>query len=309
MRGVMTKLVPTTRSVLPSGVARATASVPMTSPAPGRLSTTTDAPCIAFICVASSRARISATAPGGAGTTILIVPVACDEPPGTTKRRQRAATAVARRTSCRVESFMAFPPLSPPRAHGWTLDIGTMISAHPARVVLGTDYTRHRCAKKRGVNLFGPSIDKAARESRRSQSGIGRRVARFCRTAPGVLSDGQCQHCMAHRWPTDASQGASERATHDNAMSEARYNALANSRALCHRACRRGMDWITLSWGGGGGCVIRRKTHHHDYWIRRRRRDRSLWPHARAIPGAEFARTAEPDRPQSTGRGRRGRAQ
>src|SRR4029077_15966992 len=55
---------------------------------------------------------------------------------------------------------------------------------------------------------------------------------------------------------------------HDNAMSEARHNALAKSRALCRRACAVGMDCIALSGGGRGGCVIVRNNDHEEYWGR-----------------------------------------
>jgi len=65
------------RSVPPSGAARATDSVPMIVPAPGRFSVTIATPCARPTCSASSRATMSPAPPGGSGTTILMLCVAC----------------------------------------------------------------------------------------------------------------------------------------------------------------------------------------------------------------------------------------
>ena len=58
----------TTRSVYPSGGAFAARSVPMTPPAPPRLSTTTCLPHRSPSCVAIMRPTMSLLPPGGNGT-------------------------------------------------------------------------------------------------------------------------------------------------------------------------------------------------------------------------------------------------
>ena len=50
--------------VVPSGAARATASVPITVPAPGRFSTTILTPCALLICSAIRRDVMSGPLPG-----------------------------------------------------------------------------------------------------------------------------------------------------------------------------------------------------------------------------------------------------
>jgi hypothetical protein len=67
--------------VVPSGAARDTASVPIIPLAPGRFSTTMVTPCARPICSAIRRATKSVLAPGGTGTTILIVRAACGHAP------------------------------------------------------------------------------------------------------------------------------------------------------------------------------------------------------------------------------------
>src|SRR5215472_4628381 len=59
--------------VLPSAAARDTYSVPISEPAPGRLSTTIDGPPAAPICCAVMRAITSAGPPGGNGTISRVV--------------------------------------------------------------------------------------------------------------------------------------------------------------------------------------------------------------------------------------------
>jgi hypothetical protein len=64
------------KTVLPSGAARATASVAIRVPAPGRFSTTTEVLRSRPIWSAIKRATMSTPPPGGNGTTILMVRVA-----------------------------------------------------------------------------------------------------------------------------------------------------------------------------------------------------------------------------------------
>jgi hypothetical protein len=73
----MTNAGVTISRVLPSGAARATASVPIAVLAPGRFSTITVTPCARPMCSAIRRARTSLPPPGGAATTTLIGFVAC----------------------------------------------------------------------------------------------------------------------------------------------------------------------------------------------------------------------------------------
>ena len=60
----MTKVFATISTVLPSGSARAAASVPITVPAPGRFSTTMLTPCALLICSAIRREMMSGPLPG-----------------------------------------------------------------------------------------------------------------------------------------------------------------------------------------------------------------------------------------------------
>jgi hypothetical protein len=64
-------------SVLPSGAARDTNSVPIMPDAPGRFSTTMVTPCALLMCSAMRRATTSVLAPGGTGTINRIVRPAC----------------------------------------------------------------------------------------------------------------------------------------------------------------------------------------------------------------------------------------
>ena len=66
------------RSVLPSGAARATTSVPISVPAPGRFSITIDCPRVRPISSARMRASTSMPPPGGYGTISLIACEPCD---------------------------------------------------------------------------------------------------------------------------------------------------------------------------------------------------------------------------------------
>ncbi|MNL33178.1 hypothetical protein D3C87_1550730 [compost metagenome] len=63
---------PTTTSVYPSGLLRATSCVPMMPLAPGLFSTTTGWPRSMAICLPRLRATTSVMLPGGKGTTIRI---------------------------------------------------------------------------------------------------------------------------------------------------------------------------------------------------------------------------------------------
>ena len=69
--GLMTKLAAFTRRVWPSAGDFATASVPTTVPAPGRLATSSGLPQRSAKGSASTRARKSALPPGGKGTTTV----------------------------------------------------------------------------------------------------------------------------------------------------------------------------------------------------------------------------------------------
>src|SRR6516162_9131267 len=94
-------------------MARATASVPITAPAPGRSSITIAGPCARPICSASRRARVSATPPAANGTTILMVLDVCDHaewPDRLTKMTATAASAAATdgRRGNRQAKFMTF---------------------------------------------------------------------------------------------------------------------------------------------------------------------------------------------------------
>ena len=96
-----------TSSVLPSGVARATASAAITPPAPGRLSTMMVAPLLPLpIWSASTRTSVSIAPPGGTEMITRMVRAVCVQARiargGDTERRQNAqhrrnATA---RTAC-----------------------------------------------------------------------------------------------------------------------------------------------------------------------------------------------------------------
>jgi hypothetical protein len=73
---LITKLLLAIRIVLPSGVARNTASVPITVLAPERFSTIIVGPCARLNCSASKRATRSAGPPAAKGTTIrMVLPV------------------------------------------------------------------------------------------------------------------------------------------------------------------------------------------------------------------------------------------
>ena len=80
-------------NVAPSGAARATASVPITVPAPGRFSTTMLTFCVLLICSAIRRDVMSGPLPGVYGTTILMVFDCAEAPSGI--RASEAATAAA----------------------------------------------------------------------------------------------------------------------------------------------------------------------------------------------------------------------
>ena len=82
------------KNVLPSGAARATASVPITSAAPARFSTTIDNPWVLPRWSAISRAIRSLTPAGGVGTIARTVRPDCacaSYSAGVTDRRPRTA--------------------------------------------------------------------------------------------------------------------------------------------------------------------------------------------------------------------------
>jgi hypothetical protein len=66
-------------SVSPSGTARETSSVPIVVLAPGLFSTMKVRLKLRSICSASRRVITSFASPGGAGTTIFVIPVFCDQ--------------------------------------------------------------------------------------------------------------------------------------------------------------------------------------------------------------------------------------
>ena len=73
----MTNGFATKSTVLPSGAARIAASVPIISPAPGRLSITTVTFCVRATWSPSSRAMMSLTPPGALATMNLMVRAVC----------------------------------------------------------------------------------------------------------------------------------------------------------------------------------------------------------------------------------------
>src|SRR5262249_26020303 len=82
-------------SVLPSGLARATTSVPMMVPAPGRFSMMKVAPCAWAICSANWRATTSTPPPAGSGTTSRMVPVCAAAPDGARLANRPTSSAAA----------------------------------------------------------------------------------------------------------------------------------------------------------------------------------------------------------------------
>src|SRR5436853_7160369 len=73
---MMRRLLSVMSTVVPAGAARATASLAMTVPAPGRFSITIVAPWVRPIWSPTMRARVSTPPPGAYGTAILRVRVA-----------------------------------------------------------------------------------------------------------------------------------------------------------------------------------------------------------------------------------------
>src|SRR5215510_12968506 len=100
-------------SVLPSGAARAAASVPMAVPPPGRFSIIIVTPWVRPICSPSRRAMMSAVPPGGYGLTILTVPV-CEIALWPNARRPKAPEkAIARASRCNPRgNCMDFLPIT-----------------------------------------------------------------------------------------------------------------------------------------------------------------------------------------------------
>ena len=89
------------RFVAPSGAARATASVPMMVPAPGRVSTTIVGPLARRIASPNNRINTSELPPAGLGTTTLTIRGVCDHAAGLRKPAESMVSAAARAASCR----------------------------------------------------------------------------------------------------------------------------------------------------------------------------------------------------------------
>jgi hypothetical protein len=100
-------------------MARDTASVPITEPAPWRFSITMVGPCADPICSASKRAKVSAGPPCGTGAMILMVLVVCDHAPwpdgdeddGTGEMQELAARKF-HGASTMAAAILAVPPRS-----------------------------------------------------------------------------------------------------------------------------------------------------------------------------------------------------
>jgi len=111
-------------TVSPSGAARATASVPITVPAPGRFSTTAVTFWARPICSASTRATMSAPPPAARGTTIFKVRAVCASASrgdadarhtaSNTRRRLKQAIAMLRLDAIKISNRGLSYPMNCP---------------------------------------------------------------------------------------------------------------------------------------------------------------------------------------------------